>query len=150
MRMFSEQKKFNYVPPKMTYDKETGDVTIHEQKDDEGSKRKIITSVDEAKKVRQELFDELNLDEDGMPRDTPTENVDIDAHAQKVKKLRQGFIDDYDIDPNLQHVFSRDFMRVDVGLMIQRPPIFVRMRSNDIDFLTARQKLMEEYSVDTK
>jgi hypothetical protein len=36
----------------MTYNKETGDVTIHEQKDEEDAKRKIITSIDEAKKVR--------------------------------------------------------------------------------------------------
>ena len=52
MKMFSEQKRFNYVPPSMTYNKETGDVTIHEQKDEEDSKRKIITTMDEAKKVR--------------------------------------------------------------------------------------------------
>ena len=96
------------------------------------------------------MYDELDLDQDGLPNNTPIEDIDVDQHASKVKKLRQGFIDDYDIDPSLQHVFSRDFMRVDVGLMIQRPPIFVRMRSNDIDFLTARQKHMEEYSVDTK
>ena len=56
------------------------------------------------------------------------EEIDIDKHAEKVKKIRQVLIDDHDIDPALQHVFSRDFMRVDVGLMIQRPPIFVRMR----------------------
>jgi hypothetical protein len=49
MRMFSEQKKFNYVPPKMTYNKETGDVTIHDHVDEEDTKRKIITSLDEAK-----------------------------------------------------------------------------------------------------
>lgn len=46
------------------------------------------------------------------------EEIDIDKHAEKVKKIRQVLIDDHDIDPALQHVFSRDFMRVDVGLMI--------------------------------
>jgi len=99
--MFSEQRKFNYVPPSMTYNKETGDVTIHEQKDEEDSKRKIITSIDEAKKVRQELFDELDLDDEGLPRNTPTEGIDVDLHADKIKKLRRGFIEDYDIDPKL-------------------------------------------------
>ena len=101
MKMFSEQKKFNYVPPSMTYNKETGDVTIHEVKDEEDSKRKIITTMDEAKKVREELYEELDLDEDGLPNNTPVEDIDVDQHASKVKKLRQGFIDDYDIDPSL-------------------------------------------------
>lgn len=52
MKMFSEHKKFNYTPPNMTYDKETGDVTIHETKKDDDSHRKIISSVDEAKQTR--------------------------------------------------------------------------------------------------
>lgn len=86
--MFSEHRKFNYIPPSMTYNKETGDVTIIEGKDMEDSKRKIITSVDEAKKVRQELFDELDLDDEGLPRNTPVDEIDLDQHASKVKKLR--------------------------------------------------------------
>ena len=118
MKMFSEQKKFNYVPPNMTYDKETGDVTIHDAVQDESEKRKIISSVDDAKQTRQDLYDELDLDDDGLPRNTNVEDIDIDQHAQKVRKLRDGLIEEYDIDPNLQHVFSRDYMRVDVGLMI--------------------------------
>ena len=36
-------------------------------------------------------------------------------------------MNDYDIDPSKFYVFSRDFMRVDVGLMITRSPIFMHM-----------------------
>jgi hypothetical protein len=36
------------------------------------------------------------------------------------------------------YAFTKDFMRVDVGLIIQRPPIFVRMRENDISFIKER------------
>ena len=93
MKMFSEQKKFNYTAPNMTYDKDTGDVTIHEAKEDESTKRKIISSVDEAKQTRQELYDELDLDEDGLPRNTSVEDIDIDQHASKVRKLRDGIIE---------------------------------------------------------
>jgi hypothetical protein len=46
--------------------------------------------------------------------------------------------------------FTRDFMRVDVGLMIQRPPVFVHMREHDKNFMFDRQKLMEDYYCDTK
>ena len=45
---------------------------------------------------------------------------------------------DYDLDPSQYYVFSRDFMRIDVGLLIQRPPIFMRMRDQDFDFLKKR------------
>jgi hypothetical protein len=38
---------------------------------------------------------------------------------------------DFELDPSAFHVFSRDFMRVDVGLMVQRPPIFMHMRDRD-------------------
>ena len=41
-------------------------------------------------------------------------------------------------------------MRVDVGLMIMRPPIFLHMRDEAMDFLIARQKMMEEYWCNTK
>jgi hypothetical protein len=50
----------------------------------------------------------------------------------------------------MAYAFSRDWMRIDVGLMIQRPPIFVRMREHDVDFLRDRAKLMNEYYCDQR
>jgi hypothetical protein len=47
-------------------------------------------------------------------------------------------MDEYDVDPAMYHVFTWDMMRVDVGLIIQRPPIFLRMRQKEIDFLKDR------------
>ena len=41
-------------------------------------------------------------------------------------------------------------LRVDVGLLIQRPPIFLRMRDQEINFMNDRQNMMEEYFCDTK
>jgi hypothetical protein len=40
-----------------------------------------------------------------------------------------------DIDPSSFYVFSRDFLRVDIGLMVQRPPIFMTFRKRDAEFL---------------
>jgi hypothetical protein len=52
---------------------------------------------------------------------------------------------EYDLDPSNFHVFSRDFMRVDVGLMIQRPPIFMTFRKRDAEFLKYKNEIMNEY-----
>jgi len=54
-------------------------------------------------------------------------------------------VKELDIDPTNFYVFSRDFMRVDVGLMIQRPPIFMQMRQRDIEFLKLKNDIMNEY-----
>ena len=52
---------------------------------------------------------------------------------------------EFDLDPTAFHVFSRDFMRVDVGLLIQRPPIFMAMRDRDVKFLKFKNDIMQEY-----
>lgn len=57
--------------------------------------------------------------------------------------------EEVDVDPAMFYAQTRDFMRIDVGLILQRPPIFLRMRQNDLDFLRTRQKLMDEYYCDT-
>ena len=130
----------------MSYNKDTGDVTIHDASSQKKSK-KIISSVDEVFKQKQKLFKEVGLDENGMPKDA---SISEDKLAEKLKRMRTEFINEYEYDPNLFYQFSRDFLRVDVGLIIQRPPIFVRMREKDIDFLKTRQKHMEEFFCDTK
>jgi hypothetical protein len=44
--MYTEHKTFNYEQPRMTYDKATGEVTIHDPKDEIKEKR-IINNLDE-------------------------------------------------------------------------------------------------------
>jgi hypothetical protein len=41
-------------------------------------------------------------------------------------------------------------MRIDVGMIIQRPPIFVHMRHRDVDFLKLRSQTMNEYHCNMK
>jgi hypothetical protein len=50
IQMYTEHKSFNYVQPEMTYDKKTGEVTIHDQKKEKP--KKIIKSMDEALKMK--------------------------------------------------------------------------------------------------
>ena len=50
----------------MTYNKESGEVTIHDQQTEKP--KKIIKSMDEALKYKQDLYEELELDDDAMPK----------------------------------------------------------------------------------
>lgn len=52
----------------MTYDKETGDVHIHDPSENI-KKKKIITGVPELREEKRALFAEAGLDESGMPFD---------------------------------------------------------------------------------
>ena len=59
-------------------------------------------------------------------------------------------MNEYDIDPTEFFVFSRDFLRVDVGLIIARPPIFLTMRKRDVEFLKYKNDIMNEYGLDMR
>ena len=66
--MFTQQKTFNYQQPEMSYNRETGEVTIKDPT--EGiKKKKIITSNDEIVRQKKQLYDELGLDDSGKPLD---------------------------------------------------------------------------------
>ena len=65
--MFTDDKIFKYEEPIMTYDKATGNVTIIDPADIK-KKKKIINSMDEVLQMKQKLYDELNLDEDLLPK----------------------------------------------------------------------------------
>jgi hypothetical protein len=41
-------------------------------------------------------------------------------------------------------------MRVDVGLIVQRPPIFVHVTKRDFEYMTLRSQIMNEYHCNTK
>jgi len=148
LRMFSDLKDFDYEPPQMSYDKKTGDINIVEggkqlQGGKDGKKnKKVIGNIDDLEKEKQALFAELGLDEKGYSKNPkePVEKV-----AEKIKAASDRMINDYDVDPTAFHVFSRDFMRVDVGLLIQRPPIFMTMRERDVAFLKYKSDIMNEY-----
>lgn len=119
LRMFSDLKDFDYEPPQMSYDKKTGDIKIVEgkqaQKDAKQPAKIIIGNVDDLEKEKKALLNELGLDEKGYPKNI---KEPIDKIADKIKTAQDRMNRDFEIDPSAFHVFSRDFMRVDVGLMI--------------------------------
>ena len=68
--------------------------------------------------------------------------------ARKIYEAEKKVDEDFDFDPAGFNVFSRDFFRVDCGLIIMRVPIFLHMRDPDIEMLKLRTKLMNEYFCD--
>lgn len=97
--------------------------------------------------MRRKLEQEQGLDEDGLPgEDYDLNRIKDRLVDEKLKSLEERL----DIDPTIFYAFTTDLMRIDVGLMIQRPPIFMRMREQDINFVKDRQNLMVNYHLDER
>ena len=150
LRMYTELKEFNYEAPNMSYDKKTGEVKINEKKGAKGKdgkevsavKKRVITTMDDLQKEKKALFAEVGLNEEGQPKNS---NEPIDKLSDKLKTVADRMYQEYDLNPTAFHVFSRDFMRVDVGLLIQRPPIFMTMRDRDVQYLKYKTDIMNEF-----
>jgi hypothetical protein len=148
LKMFTDMKEFDYEAPEMSYDKKTGEINIQEKKVAVGGekgaagKKKMIGSVDDLERERQALFAEMGLDKDGNSKSAKETTEKL---ADKFKTVQDRMLKEFDVDPTAFHVFSRDFMRVDVGLLIQRPPIFMTMRDRDAQFLKYKNDVMNEY-----
>lgn len=148
LRMFSDLKDFDYEAPSMSYDKKTGEVIVdHGKGAKEASKKKFIGNIDDLEKEKRALFAEMGLDNEGQPKNI---KEPIEKIADNLKKVQDRMMNEFDLDPTAFHVFSRDFMRVDVGLMIQRPPIFLTMRDRDVQFLKYKNDIMNEYYCNSK
>mmetsp|Transcript_13477 Transcript_13477/g.22935 ORF Transcript_13477/g.22935 Transcript_13477/m.22935 type:complete len:396 (-) Transcript_13477:96-1283(-) len=149
MQLYTTNRKMKYDKPYMNYDRETGEVTIIEGSEHKKQfeKKKVVRDFQELDQEKKRLLHELNLDEFGNPKE---ENVDRDDLAERLKKLNEFKHQDFEEDPSKVFVFSKDMMRVDIGLIIQRPPIFMRMRDPDFKFMRERHDLMAEYHSDMK
>lgn len=70
--------------------------------------------------------------------------------AEKMREVFRKEAAEFDLDPTKINVFSRDAMRVDIGLIIMRPPIFMHMREKDAEMLKMRSEVMNEYYMNMK
>ena len=141
MKMMSEDKEFTYEPPEMIYNRETGDVTILPKK--VKKKGTLIQNYNDYEKEKRALYEELGVPDGDVEK--LDASADLEGVADKMYQVQKKMDDDFDIDPENFYVFSRDMFRVDVGLMIMRPPIFMHMRDPDIEMLKMRSKIMNEY-----
>lgn len=74
----------------------------------------------------------------------------LEETADTIYKIEDRIDKEWDFDPSKFNVFSRDHFRIDIGLIIMRPPIFLHMRDPDIELLKMRSKVMNEYYCDFK
>lgn len=125
----------------MYYDKESGEIKVKER--EKQKEKKILKNLDELENEKKALMKEIGLEEDADKN--LGGNANEEDYMGKMRLLQKRMVEDYDLDPTQFYVFSRDFMRVDLGLMIQRPPIFVHMMQRDVDFLKLRYNVMNEY-----
>ena len=56
----------------------------------------------------------------------------------------------FKMDRDVVPVASKNGMKVEVGLIVQRPPIFMHLRERDVKFMKLRQDIMNEYFMDMK
>ena len=147
LRLLTEHKDFTYEPPQMIYDKATGDVTILPKKVKKPST--IIRNYEDFEREKKALFEEM-----GVPGGD-LDNVDnvqdnVEDVADKIYQVHSKIKDDFGLAQENTPAFSRDMFRIDVGLMIMRPPIMLHMRDPDIEMLKLRSELMNEYYCDFK
>ena len=146
MKMVTEHADFTYEPPNMIYDKSTGDVQIIQK--EILKKPTIIQSYDDMTREKAALLKEMGI------KDGDLNNHDIAGNLEEtadvIYKVDDRIDKEWDFDPSKFNVFSRDQFRIDIGLIIMRPPIFLHMRDPDIELLKMRSKVMNEYYCDFK
>lgn len=82
LKLYTEHSDYNYEQPTMTYNRETGDVTIHDPTEKK-NRKKIIRSIDETETAKQQLLAELGLDASGFPVDKKPSEVNVEELAEK-------------------------------------------------------------------
>ena len=132
----------------MIYDKKTGDVKILPKKIKK--KSTIIKSNDDLMREKAALYEELGVPQGDLENEDYSTPENMAEVARKIYEAEKKVDEDFDFDPNSFNVFSRDFFRVDCGLIIMRVPIFLHMRNQDIEMMKLRSKLMNEYYSDYK
>ena len=146
MKMHSADSEFTYEPPEMIYDKKTGDVTILPKK--VKKKSTIIKTNDDLAREKAALYEELGVPGGDLENEDLSTEEKMAEVVKKIYEAHRKIDDDFDFNPDQFNVFSRDFFRVDCGLIIMRVPIFMHMRDPDIEMLKLRRKLMNEYFCD--
>ena len=141
LKIMNEDDQFTYEPPEMIYDKSTGDVQILPKKIKQ--RKTIIRSFDDLDKEKAALFKEMGIEDGDLMKHDVAGN--LQDTAEKIYRAEKQADDDFDYDPSKFFVFSRDLFRIDVGLIIMRPPIFMHMRDADIEMVRLRSEVMNEY-----
>lgn len=117
MRILTQDKDFNYEEPKMEYDKKTGDVKIFDTK---AKKQKILRNLDDVEKEKAALYKQLKIEkEEAEALKTGEFDGNAEVLGEKMALLLKRYKEEnLGVDPSKIAVFSRDWFRVDIGLII--------------------------------
>ena len=94
------------------------------------------------------LYEELGIQKEELEQEAI--KIDPEVLGDKLYAAEKKIDEDWDFKPEKLNIFSRDGFRVDIGLMIMRPPIFLHMRDPDIELMKLRSEVMNEYFCDFK
>ena len=107
--------------------------------------KRLIKNFDDLENERARLQKELKLTSQDV------ESATNDELTQRYQQLyREQTEHGYEIDKTQFYQSSVDNMRVDCGLIIIRPPIFLSQSKTDYEFLRFRHKIMSEYHIDLR
>lgn len=102
--VYTRNNTFDYEPPRMEYDRKTGEIKILEKLDDQKKKpKKIIKNLDQFNAEKSRLLKELGIGEDGRALD---DSDTVDTYATKLQSLNKRIKEEFDIDPSGFYVFS--------------------------------------------
>ena len=143
LNLFGKYRDFGYERQELEFDRVTGKITVKEKGDaQEELNKKVIRNLDDLEREKREIMREIGIDESADVYGIEYKTASVMANERIDKEMR------VDIDADQMYQYSLDFMRVDLGLLIQRPPIFMKMRDRDMKFLKLRTEVMNEYWCD--
>ncbi|CAI2372012.1 unnamed protein product [Moneuplotes crassus] len=142
MENMQEERFFDYERRKAKYDPKTGKIellrfTLKPEK-------KIIKNFDDMQREKAELSKELKLSAKDV------ESASEDELAKRYEQLYERTEEGYLINRADFYAESIDKMRIDCGLIVQRPPIFLYQHKFDRDWLVFKNKITNEYDFDLK
>ena len=142
IKLLDEERFFHYEKKKAKYDPETGKIELINIEMKEPKKE--ISTFDDLEKEKEKLHKEYKLTTEDVA------NATVEDLAEGYSKLYERTTEGYKVDTSDLYASSLDHMRIDCGLIIMRPPIFLHMNKDDRDFQIERKKIMNEYFLDMR
>lgn len=142
MKMLDEERFFQYEKKEAKYDPKTGRIDIINI--DMQRPKTIIKNFDDFQQEKKKLHEEFKLTSEDVEKQS-TDELAV-GYAKLLERTGEG----YEIDKSDFYANSVDYMRIDCGIMIMRPPIFMFYSKMDRDFHLYRNKIMNEYYLDMR
>ena len=142
MKKLNEERFFQYEKKEAKYDPKTGRIEIINI--DMQKPKTIIKNFDDLQKEKAKLHQEFKLTTEDVEKSS-TEEL-----AQGYAKLLERTNEGYEVDKSDFYANTWDYMRIDWGIIVMRPPIFMYFPKIDRDFQLYREKIMNEYFLDMR